>query len=785
MGLFKDLLGPLITGVAAFVAGVSPLGAVALAGLQFGAQKYQEREARSQLRKLREQGQRYNVRANDEPLPVIYGHVAVASGAIAWQVAHGHPNQPTVVGSTMWLSTVICWSEGEIEEVMTLSLNDIPAADSRFDGLVIPIHYTGSDSQSADPWLVSVSASPANPDLAGMWTVDHRLRGVAYSVVTLAYSQGAFGANGIPTITAQVKGRKCYDPRSEDTVYTANPALCLLDFLRNTRYGADVPDEEIDFESFRSAASYCDEKVYSLSNRPARYEFNGIIDPTDDVSEAVSQILSSCRGSLVYSGGQYRIKLDRPWADTPFVLQDQANLTGPWGVQMDSLGARVNRMRASFVNEAKNSQPDFVIVDDPAYRVTDYNELLEQEIMLYGVTRDGQAYDLAVWALRASRYSLIVEVTGTLQCLRVEVGDVVSLYHETPGWESKLFRVVAMTLLVTDEVRMTLREYSVTVYSDQTANADIPPGTTLPNPMFVAAPTSLTLSSVRVLQQSGYLYGIDVTWLMPQVTYVTGYQVEWRKTAETQWTHAVIGRADNMAHEIRGLEKLTDYTVRVRAVNSIGAVSDWVTDSEETLSDDPTDIDVPPDNELIPDPSITDPALWNLSTNPQPAIWLPTGGPDGGAAIRMPGGTVGACSAIRGAYTLRTIGGAQGYLPQYAYKDWAVHATDNQFQFWVVVRRRTTSATIGRLVIDVRSGFVNTGLSNTVDGVFDMSALPQNQWRTIGPYTIGPHSDPWTNDGNVHRMSVRLLNWYTGDPNNPTYGGVWEIASIRMIKVPT
>ena len=72
----------------------------------------------------------------------------------------------------------------------------------------------------------------ADPDLVAETSVDNnfRGRGIAYLYVRLDWDGNVFG-NGIPTITAMVKGRKVYDPRSGTRVWTDNAALCIRDYL--------------------------------------------------------------------------------------------------------------------------------------------------------------------------------------------------------------------------------------------------------------------------------------------------------------------------------------------------------------------------------------------------------------------------------------------------------------------------------------------------------------------------------------------------------------------------
>ena len=61
--------------------------------------------------------------------------------------------------------------------------------------------------------------------------------------------------------TADVQGKKVYDPRSGITAYSNNPWLCIRDYLTDTRYGCRVPAAMIDDASFISEANYAEQRV--------------------------------------------------------------------------------------------------------------------------------------------------------------------------------------------------------------------------------------------------------------------------------------------------------------------------------------------------------------------------------------------------------------------------------------------------------------------------------------------------------------------------------------------
>ena len=112
--------------------------------------------------------------------------------------------------------------------------------------------HLGADDQLADTDLIDESD--------GLWTSNHRLRGIAYIYARLKFSNDIF-PNGIPNISAIIQGKKLYDPRTTSTTFSSNSALAVRDFLTNTRYGLGAKTTEINDTSFTAGANVCDETV--------------------------------------------------------------------------------------------------------------------------------------------------------------------------------------------------------------------------------------------------------------------------------------------------------------------------------------------------------------------------------------------------------------------------------------------------------------------------------------------------------------------------------------------
>jgi hypothetical protein len=154
-----------------------------------------------------------NKNSNIEHIPVIYGERRVGGTRVfvsSKDVPGGDNNE------YLYVALVLC--EGEIESVTDIKINEDPITDTRFNNLISYNVHLGADDQVADTLLQEA------PD----WDSSHRLRGVAYLAVRFKYDRDAY-TGGVPDITCVVKGKKVYNPQTDTTAWSDNPALCLRD----------------------------------------------------------------------------------------------------------------------------------------------------------------------------------------------------------------------------------------------------------------------------------------------------------------------------------------------------------------------------------------------------------------------------------------------------------------------------------------------------------------------------------------------------------------------------
>ena len=460
---------------------------------------------------------------------IIYGTSKV-SGVVVYISTTGNKNEN--------LHMVVALAGHAVEEIgdvyfgedLALTGSGSSANQGRFVGKAQIYKQLGSSTQVAQPQLVSATSGLTD----GKWTDAHRLRGIAYIYVNLTWDTEVY-TNGIPNISAIVKGKVIADPRTSTTAWSANPALCLLDYLKSDM-GLAMDGSEIDEESFKAAANICDEPVQVLPVSPVtsenRYECNGVLSTSESPDSNIGKMLSSMGGLIAYSGG--KIVLYAAGYRIPTVTLTEKHFAGGMSVQTrTSARDRVNAVKGVYVSEANQWQvSDFPSIAPSAYYAADNSVRYWRDVVLPFTTSSSCAQRLAVIELRRAREEITFTARFRLEAMQVRAGDTVMITNAKLGWSSKVFEVMEWHFTTDGNppnigVEMTMRETDSTVYdwtvADEVAVPDSP-NTTLPDPYDLSAPSGLTLTAngtTQLIQADGTaLPRILVAWTAPAEAFI-------------------------------------------------------------------------------------------------------------------------------------------------------------------------------------------------------------------------------------------------------------------------
>lgn len=588
-GTLKPLIGSALL-VASFV--IAPYVSPMIAGFMFSAgTSIVAAEIFGQSLSDRQGALLSNPLSAQAELAVVYG---IARIGIAFADARTHPTDEKIL-YVVGAIAVASEAGGGIDNITKVYFDDRVAINSPTttgalgttgiqspwnsgSRLAYAIHL-GTDAQTVD--------SELNTQFATAWPSTSKGAGMAYIVLKMKFDQEVY--SGVPNITAIVKGQKVYDPRSATTAWSDNPALCIRDYLTSTKYGCAVPSSELNEQSFIDAANYCDELVNTTAVNQKRFTCNGAVDTSRPRLDTLTELLSSCRGQVIYESGKFKLAINAPSSATAFKLNED-NIIGDWEFLRG--GSSVpNSITARFIDPNWNYQPREVTWPEAGqangFLTADNSHLSPQQIDLPFTDNYYRAQQIAMTLLREAREDITVVLTAKQEALKLVTGDVVPLTHTTPAFTDKNFRVVAMALMPDATVRPVLREYDINAYTLDTQNTDpTPTGSGLPNPFTVSSPSALTLtanSTTALITQGGDVNPrIKLGWTPSTHAFVDHYEIEFKRTADSVWTPVAPALKDETEAYIWPVSDATPYDVRIRAVNTIGVPSSWVSTSVTT-----------------------------------------------------------------------------------------------------------------------------------------------------------------------------------------------------------
>ena len=535
-----------------------------------------------------EKGVLINKSSNNAQIPVVYGTRQVGITRVLMESSGTDNNY-------LYIAGVLC--EGEINAITSITVDD---KEVTFDGALTHGTVREVDSSDANFYKgsshIQIQAFMGKDDQVASsvlstltnWTSAHKLSGVAYVALRLKWNQDVFG--NIPTIKVTVQGKKVYDPRTDTTGFSSNPALCLLDYLRNGRYGKGLPNSafESDFASFKTSANTCETQVtpYSGASDINLFDTNAVIDTSQKVIENVKKLLNPMRSFFTYTLGVYKLQIEGTGSAVKTITSD--NVIGGAKVLGERKGNKYNRVIGTFINPEKNYQADTINyppADDSALPVADRHAtmlaedndtLLEGNFEFNNITSPYQAEALCEVILRRSRNQLQIQLRLTSEFLDLSIGEIVAITYPSGGFNAKPFVVQGLTINEDLTVDVQLFEHQDNFYAWSTkSEAPTIPDTTLPNPFNVQPPASVTLSDQLIQYNDGtVIVALDIQIGASPDSFVDFYQVEYKKSTETDYQ--IHAQGTGLNQRVLNVIDQETYDVRVKAINNIGVSSTYV-----------------------------------------------------------------------------------------------------------------------------------------------------------------------------------------------------------------
>jgi hypothetical protein len=537
-----------------------------------------------------ERGLLINKQSNDANIPVIYGE-RLTGGTRVFMETSGTDNT--------YLYMAIVMSEGEINDITEIRIDDKPVtfASSFADGTAVEVdssdanfykdseslirvepHY-GTDGQSASTLLSTLDN----------WGTNHKLSGLCYLAIRFKWNQDAF--TGIPKVQAKIQGKKVRTFNAslveQSATYETNPAWCLLDYLTDTRYGKGLQDSEIDLQSFYDASVICETQVtpYSGGSDINIFDINTALDTSKTIIENVRELLKGCRGYLPYNAGKYNLIIET--TGTANITLTEDDIIGGYSLSTPPKNERYNRVIVGFVDPDRNYQVNetqFPPVDDSGLPSADQHATMKAEdggFLLEGrfnfttLTNQYQAEEMAEVILRRSREALSLGLNINFNAYDLSIGEIVNITHSSMGFSAKPFRVIGITFNQDFTIGLSLVEHQDNHYQwSEKGQVPTVPTTNLPNPFNIQPPASLTLDDTLIEYNQTPLVALDITIGASTDNFVDYYQVEYKLSTDSDYI--IHTQGTGLTHRVLNVKEQAVYDVRVKAVNSLGVSSTYI-----------------------------------------------------------------------------------------------------------------------------------------------------------------------------------------------------------------
>jgi hypothetical protein len=492
-----------------------------------------------------------NPTGTEVTLPVIYGKAKVGMSVVDVRQGASDVNTLALVGaiavapeagSGIDAVTDVYFNELRSLENPVFGTNTVLNNPQPFDNSVVKSPWNGnvsSGTYGSDFWLQyflhdggtgQVVDYALDVEFGTAWESNAKGLGVAYLVLWLYYDEDIY-TNGVPNVTMKVKGNKVLDCQSlgADAAYSENPADCIRDYMVSARYGMGIPAAQIDDTSFDAAAAYCDEEVtITITGEDDvvlddRFTCNGFLMGDDGPISNLERLLSSCCGRIVREGGKYKLLIRKAQSAETFEL-NRTNIVGEWSFIRTGVEETPNTLLATYVDADLNYTAQPVTWPEPdatnSYLADDNNYAVESRIELSFTENRYMAEMITSQQLLERRADFGCALVAQREALKLSVGDVVNVTHDTPSWTDEPFWVEGVSLRRDGLVQLALKSYAAATYT-------VPEMTLKPDIVAAALPARYTTADaptvhVTTLNPYGEDQGSDLWYCVLSLGFSAG-----------------------------------------------------------------------------------------------------------------------------------------------------------------------------------------------------------------------------------------------------------------------
>jgi hypothetical protein len=553
------------------------------------------------------------------PIPIIYGYREVGGNIVFCET--GSTNN-----KYLWVAYVIC--EGPIHQIQTLTINDIQLGSGVVNALngggVVAVN-DGSKLAGRTSLQLFKGAYYSNPASTGVGTAikadlfsespsfstSMNFNGLCVLFARYEWKEAATQAEAdnnpfsgtIPTIKIGVQGRTVasltlsgFDANNVPTgtnnaqnytyggsgyteQWSLNPAECLLDYLRNPRYGKGLVNDDIDWNAFYIAAHKCRTTVdYITGVQGPALTLNYVVNTSTSIFNNVKLLLQQFRGYLPYNRGKFSLRIEdagHPTDITSGVATisktfTKDNIFGDISYTGIDKTNKYNQVIVKYVDpDNKWSEQQVVYpateTERLSYIAADGGRENKGEFTFAGITNYSIAYNFARLIFYKSRFQDSLEFKAGSEAFDLEPGDNIYLdgnilkFGTDPAQDAIPWRIVTIQMnsdytydiscvrnqdSIYPHTRAGERDYHIGIYIPDGANrkypvepVGVPVGLNPPGINDLPDPTNpnfklehyITISQSTYIVEDGQTYAI-IEFYQPETPQYFATHMWWKIT---------------------------------------------------------------------------------------------------------------------------------------------------------------------------------------------------------------------------------------------------------------
>jgi len=242
--------------------------------------------------------------------------------------------------------------------------------------------------------------------------------------------------------------------------YSTNPAECLVDYLRNPRYGKGLTNIDIDWDTWKKAARKCNQTVtYVNGIQGPILTMNMVLDTSQTIMSNTKTLLQNFRAYMPYVQGKYRLRIEDAGNETD-ILSGVATIVQTFtkddivsdvtfsGIEKS---AKYNVVSVTYVDpDQKFSNQTVVYPETEAERQqyinTDGGRENKLEVTFGGITNYAIAKDMARMMFNKSRRQESCTFTASSKALELEPGDNIRIQSNILDFGQDPWRVISVKI---------------------------------------------------------------------------------------------------------------------------------------------------------------------------------------------------------------------------------------------------------------------------------------------------------------------------------------------------